>query len=71
MLCITNMILHGIDVPINIKHDNTLARPLRDYIPGDRVISIVTNPILEEWKKMVLKITFLQLSAPGKQLISF
>jgi type I restriction enzyme M protein len=44
MLCITNMILHGIDVPINIKHDNTLARPLRDYTPSDRVNIIVTNP---------------------------
>ena len=44
MLCITNMILHGIDVPINIKHDNTLARPLRDYTPSDRVNVIVTNP---------------------------
>lgn len=44
MLCTTNMILHGIDVPINIKHDNTLARPLRDYGPGDRVNVIVTNP---------------------------
>lgn len=44
MLCTTNMILHGIDVPINIKHDNTLARPLRDYTPSDRVNVIVTNP---------------------------
>lgn len=44
MLCTTNMILHGIDVPINIRHDNTLARPLRDYGPSDRVDVIVTNP---------------------------
>lgn len=44
MLCTTNMILHGIDVPINIKHDNTLARPLRDYTNADRVNVIVTNP---------------------------
>lgn len=44
MLCTTNMILHGIDVPINIKHDNTLARPLRDYSHSDRVNVIVTNP---------------------------
>lgn len=28
----------NIDVPINIKHDNTLARPLRDYTPSDRVM---------------------------------
>jgi type I restriction enzyme M protein len=44
MLCITNMILHGIDTPINIKHDNTLSRPLRDYTSKDRVNVIVTNP---------------------------
>jgi len=44
MLCITNMILHGIDTPTNIKHDNTLRRPLRDYTSKDRVKVIVTNP---------------------------
>lgn len=44
MLCTTNMILHGIDTPINIRHDNTLSRPLRDYGPKDRVHVIVTNP---------------------------
>jgi len=44
MLCTTNMILHGIDSPINIRHDNTLSRPLRDYAPKDRVHVIVTNP---------------------------
>jgi type I restriction enzyme M protein len=44
MLCTTNMILHGIDTPTNIRHDNTLSRPLRDYGPKDRVHVIVTNP---------------------------
>lgn len=44
MLCTTNMILHGIDTPINIQHDNTLSRPLRDYTNKDRVDVIVTNP---------------------------
>ena len=44
MLCITNMILHGIDTPINIRHDNTLSRPLRDYTSKDRVNVIITNP---------------------------
>lgn len=44
MLCITNMILHGIDTPINIKHDNTLSRPYKDYSEKDRVNVIVTNP---------------------------
>ncbi len=44
LLCVTNMLLHGIDVPESIRHDNTLARPLRDYSPKDRVDVIVTNP---------------------------
>ena len=42
--CVTNMMFHGIEVPSNIRHDNTLARPLRDYGPKDRVDVIVTNP---------------------------
>jgi len=44
LLCTTNMILHGLDVPTNIRHDNTLSRPLRDYGSRDRVDVIVTNP---------------------------
>jgi type I restriction enzyme M protein len=44
LLCVTNMMFHGIEVPSNIRHDNTLARPLRDYGPKDRVDVIVTNP---------------------------
>lgn len=44
LLCTTNMILHGIDVPVNIAHDNSLARPLRDYSESDRVEVVVTNP---------------------------
>ena len=44
MLAVTNMILHGIDTPTNIKHDNTLARPYKDYGKADRVHVIVTNP---------------------------
>ncbi len=43
LLCTTNMILHGIEVP-NIRHDNTLARPLADYGPFDMVDVVVTNP---------------------------
>ncbi len=44
LLCVTNMLLHGIEVPSNIKRDNTLARPLVNYGPADRVDVIVTNP---------------------------
>ena len=44
MLAMTNVMLHGIDVPTNIRHDNTLSRPLKDYSPKDRVDIIITNP---------------------------
>jgi type I restriction enzyme M protein len=38
------MILHGIDVPAQIRHDNTLSRPLKDYAAGGEVDVILTNP---------------------------
>jgi type I restriction enzyme M protein len=44
MLCVTNLMLHGIEVPSNVRHDNTLARPLRDYTPAERVDVVLTNP---------------------------
>lgn len=44
LLSTTNMILHGIDVPNQIRHDNTLARPLISWGPKDRVETIITNP---------------------------
>ncbi|MCA3014813.1 MAG: SAM-dependent DNA methyltransferase [Myxococcaceae bacterium] len=44
LLCVTNMLFHGIEVPSNIQHDNTLSRPLRDYGPADRVSVIGSNP---------------------------
>lgn len=44
LLCVTNMMLHGIEVPSQIRHDNTLARPLVDYGNRDLVDVILTNP---------------------------
>ncbi|MCP4221084.1 MAG: SAM-dependent DNA methyltransferase [bacterium] len=44
LLCITNLILHGVEAPRNIRRDNTLSRPLRDYKPRDFVDVVVTNP---------------------------
>ena len=44
LLCVTNMLLHGIEVPSTIRRDNTLSRPLRDYTHKDRVDVIITNP---------------------------
>jgi len=44
ILCMTNLLLHGIDVPSNVRHDNTLKRPLISWGPKERVDVIVTNP---------------------------
>jgi type I restriction enzyme M protein len=44
MLCVTNMILHGIDTPSDIRHGNMLERPYREYGERDRVPVIATNP---------------------------
>ncbi|MCK5149708.1 N-6 DNA methylase [Candidatus Pacearchaeota archaeon] len=43
LLCMTNLILHDLEEP-NIKHDNSLSRPLRDYTDKDMVDCVVTNP---------------------------
>lgn len=44
MLCVTNMLLHGIEDPSFVRHDNTLARPYVSYEKNDRVDIILTNP---------------------------
>ncbi len=44
MLCVTNMLLHGIDDPSFVRHDNTLARPYISYTQADRVDIVLTNP---------------------------
>lgn len=44
MLCVTNMLLHSIEDPSFVRHDNTLARPYISYTSSDRVDVVVTNP---------------------------
>jgi type I restriction enzyme M protein len=44
MLCVTNMLLHGIEDPSFVRHDNTLARPYISYTNADRVDVVLTNP---------------------------
>jgi type I restriction enzyme M protein len=39
MLCVTNMLLHGIEDPSFVRHDNTLARPYISWEQKDRVES--------------------------------
>ena len=43
MLCITNMLLHDLDVP-EVYHDNSLTRDVLDYTDDDRVDIILMNP---------------------------
>jgi type I restriction enzyme M protein len=44
MLCVTNMLLHGIEDPSFVRHDNTLARPLISWTKDERVDIVLTNP---------------------------
>jgi len=44
MLCVTNMLLHNIEDPSFVRHDNTLARPYISYTNADRVDIVITNP---------------------------
>ena len=43
MLCITNMLLHGIDIP-RIEHDNSLLYDVLDYTDDDKFDVILMNP---------------------------
>ncbi|MCY4488248.1 MAG: class I SAM-dependent DNA methyltransferase [Deltaproteobacteria bacterium] len=44
MLCVTNMLLHGIEDASFVRHDNTLARPYIGWEQKDRVDVVLTNP---------------------------
>ena len=44
LLAVTSLILHGIETPDRIKHDNALARPLISWSPKERVDVIIANP---------------------------
>jgi type I restriction enzyme M protein len=44
LLCTTNMLLHDIDVPNQIDHRNTLAKPWNDWTVKDKHDCIITNP---------------------------
>ncbi len=44
LLCTTNMMLNGIDVPSQIEHKNTLARPWNDWSNHDKADCVITNP---------------------------
>lgn len=44
MLCVTNMLLHGVEDPGFVRHDNTLARPYISWEQRERVDIVLTNP---------------------------
>ena len=44
MLAVTNMLLHGIEEPSFLRHDNTLARPYISWGKDERVDLVLTNP---------------------------
>jgi type I restriction enzyme M protein len=44
MLCVTNMLLHGVRDAGFVRHDNALARPYVSYTSTDRVDIVLTNP---------------------------
>lgn len=44
MLVMTNLILHGIEAPLNVRRGNSLANSVRDITQKDRVDVVVTNP---------------------------
>ena len=44
LLCVTNMMLHGIEVPDQIRHGNTLSKPLANISDDDMVNIVVSNP---------------------------
>jgi len=44
LLCTTNMLLHGIDIPSQIEHNNTLAIGWNEWSAHDKVNCIITNP---------------------------
>ena len=44
LLCSTNLLLHGFEDTSNVRHDNTLERPLIDYGSKDQVDIVATNP---------------------------
>lgn len=44
LLCTTNMLMHGIDVPSQIEHRNTLGVGWNEWNANDKVDCVITNP---------------------------
>lgn len=57
MLCVTNMLLHNVDVP-KIYHDNSLAKKVLDYSDDDKFDVILMNPPYGGNEKVDIKSNF-------------
>lgn len=57
MLCITNMLLHGLDFP-RIYHDNSLTRKVLDYTEKDKFDVILMNPPYGGSEKKIIQENF-------------
>lgn len=69
MLCITNLLLHGLDVP-RVYHDNSLVRDVLDYTEADQFDVILMNHSYGGSEKADVKITFRTTLPAARQRIS-
>jgi type I restriction enzyme M protein len=67
MLCVTNMLLHGVEDPSFVRHDNTLARPYISWEQKDRVDVILTNPPFGGKEEDGIESNFPSISARAKR----
>jgi type I restriction enzyme M protein len=44
LLATTNLLLHGIETPINLRHDDSLSRAIKDISSAEMKDIILTNP---------------------------
>ena len=68
MLCVTNMLLHGVEDSSFVRHDNT-ARPYVSYTNSDRVDIILTNPPFGGERRTASRRTFRRIYARGRRRI--
>lgn len=65
MLCVTNLLLHGIDTPL-VYHDNSLTKDVLNYTDGDKFDVVLMNPPYGGNEKSDVKSHFLQICAVAR-----
>ena len=69
MLCVTNLLLHGLDVP-RVYHANSLLRDVLDYTEADKVDVVLMNPPYGGSEKADVKNHFPDDLANAKPLVA-